>query len=202
VGIVLFHAALTFAMGAFAVLPGAALARMRGSLSHRVGFPLIGEAFDDALGTKAAFRGIHGWPALVASIDSVCTVLPALTAFIAFTLRTLNRAPWFVIGAAFVASVSPLAMHALAADMPRWDTIALVTSFLSAYLACTWLRRSACDRVAAWWNGPVYVPLLVALVALNGSSMTVLFDGEHVKQFPFFEHRHHLVEWLRTLKRH
>jgi len=201
-GIVLFHSTLTFVMGHFAVLSGAALARMREALSYRVAFPLVAETFDDALGKKAALREIHDWRALVANFDSVCTVLPSLITFIAFTLRMLNRAPWYLIGAAFLASVSPLAMHALAADMPRWDTIALTTSFLSAYLAYCWLRRSTDDRMTGWWNGPVYVPLLVALIALNGSSMTVLFDGEHVKQFPFFEHRHHLVECLRTFKHH
>jgi hypothetical protein len=198
VGIVLFHAALTFGVGKFGVLPGAALARMREALSQRVNFPLMDQPLDNVLAAKPLVREVHGAASVITNIDSLCIVLPALVTFIAFTLRTLNRAPWYLKGAAFAASVSPIAMHALGSDAARWDTIALVTSFLSAYLAYGWLRRSAGDLEATWWNGSLYLPLLVTVIAVNASSTTFLFNGEHVKQFPFFEHRHHLVEWLRS----
>jgi hypothetical protein len=202
-GIVIFHTALTFGMGTFALLSATAPARLFADMSRKADIPLDEGTFTYLLSKKAAvIQGSEMRSALVANIDSITIVLPALATFIAFTLCALGRAPWYLVVAAVMASVSPIAMHLLGVDMHRWDTIALTTSFLSAYLSYDWLRRTGGDAAAAWWGGGglQYLPLLVAVIAINASSMTFLFDGEHVKQFPFFEHRKHLVELLRALR--
>ena len=202
-GIVIFHAALTFGMGTFALLSPTASERLFATMSRKADIPLDEGTFTYLLSKKAAVvQASEVRSALVANIDSIIIVLPALATFIAFTLCALGRAPRYLVVAAMTASVSPIAMHLLGVDMHRWDTIALTTSFLSAYLSYDWLRRTEGDAAAAWWGGGGlrYLPLLVAIIAVNASSMTFLFDGEHVKQFPFFEHRKHLVDLLHALR--
>jgi hypothetical protein len=201
--IVIFHAGLTFGMGTFALLSATAPARLFAAMSRKADVPLDEGTFTYLLSKRAVVvQGSEVRSALVANIDSIVIVLPALATFIAFTARALGRAPWYLVVAAVMASLSPIAMHLLGVDMHRWDTIALTTSFLSAYLSYDWLRRTKGDAAAAWWGdgGLQYLPFLIAIIAVNASSMTFLFDGEHVKQFPFFEHRKHLVELLRALR--
>jgi hypothetical protein len=200
--LVAFHALLTVGVGLYAVATGDQLARMQEFLRHKVDFPLNSGIFDMALGRAASvgWERMHG--SLVANLDSIFTVLPALAVINAFTVMTLAAAPRPARAAALLAGLSPLAMHALGVDMHRWDTLALTTSFLSACLALEWRTDVQDAQATAWWNGMRYVPLLVALIAINASSKTFLFDGESVKQFPFFEHRKHLVELLHALRHH
>jgi len=123
---------------------------------------------------------------------SLWRTAPSFVTFVCFTVLVLGAAGTrFALRlCAALASLSPLLLHTIAADMHRWNTLTITTSFLILYLAC----RVAADTVDLQsYDGPA---LLVApLILVNANSSIELFDGFTVKTPPFGEHIEYLKRW-------
>lgn len=186
---------LTFVVSRYMVLSSQDCAQLIASIQPKTDFTLVGVA--DALATEGAtslsfmLSNLSTGAFLVANVDSLLIVAPTVVVFLTFSAILLRTAgcPRYVGAGAFVASLSPLAMHFLGVDMHRWDSMMITTSFLVLVI----LRNASVEAVPP---RSYHLPLLVAVIVLNCSSTTFLFDGYHVKQFPFFEHRTYLMDLL------
>ena len=120
---------------------------------------------------------------------SLGVTAPAMFLFIVFTIVVVRAAGGggLVVLLSVAASLSSTLLHYIAADLHRWNTLTVTTSFLVLYLAC----RAARDRL----DLSTYDRLaLVAapLVLINTVTSIELFDGFTVKNPPFREHLEYL----------
>lgn len=208
VGLVFLYVAVTYLVGTHGILSADDVARMQRDLATRVsGLALEPEAFavlsrDGASSVSQSIHAIASSP--VAHVDSIGVVAPSIAVFVFFAVRTLAGSGEtagvrrLLILAGLGAALAPMTMRFLGIDMHRWDCIAVTTSFATFYVAWVWAGRPATAAATSPAYALRFLPLIVALIALNASSMTSLFDGEHVKAFPFFEHRRFLVDGLRA----
>lgn len=90
---------------------------------------------------------------------------------------------------AILASLSPLVLHLFAWDMHRWNTLAMITSFLMLYITYT----SKLKKQPIATSNSIY-PVLVFIIFFNGASSITLFNKYNVKQFPFIEHNKYIFD--------
>ncbi len=116
---------------------------------------------------------------------SLLVTLPLILLFNYLSTSALRaaKARMGIILLAAAASLSPLLLHPIAWDMHRWNTLAVTTSFLMLYIACRYRpETSSTDQPNR------LLPLLVFILFVNGIASIPLFDGYHVRQFPFAGH--------------
>ena len=120
---------------------------------------------------------------------SLAATAPTTLVFVLLTvvlLRAAGRKAW-IVGLSVGASVPGLALHTIGADLHRWNTLVVTTSFLVLYLASRAVAATVdfrdYDRLAL-----VAVPLVLA----NLLTSIELFDGYAVKTVPFSEHLDYL----------
>ena len=121
---------------------------------------------------------------------SLWVTAPTFLTFIAITIAVLRAAGRGGVALALsaAASLSAMSLHYVAADLHRWNSLAITTSFLMLFVAC----RASKDAV----DLRVYDRLAVAttpLILVNMISSIELFDGFSVKNPPFFEHLDYLA---------
>jgi hypothetical protein len=105
-----------------------------------------------------------------------------------WSLMTRNGCPILLRTVAMGASVAPLTLIVIAADVNRFAAFAVLTSFI-AY-ATARQRANVSDAVAPGSKMNVLLP--VSLIAMNLSSSIPLFDGYVVRSFPYEELLHDL----------
>jgi hypothetical protein len=187
-----------------ATLSPAAAGDMYRSLQGRADYPLRSDAFDvltRGLSMNMAITGSkwHEPFFVTATTTSVPVVLPAIAFMLWLThsaLRAARRGP-ALVAFAYVASLSPLAMHLFGWDGVRWNTLAVTTSFLVllAVVTATSSPDSSAVPASAANRSPWLFPACVFLVLFNLGTSVTLFDGFDVQSFPFRNH----VAYLRDL---
>ncbi len=124
---------------------------------------------------------------------SLAVTLPATLFFIIISILSMRRSGKniFQIFITSLAPLSPLTLHLAAWDMHRWDSLTVITSFLTLHV----VLKSFPENLPAK-NKNILHPVLVLLVFLNGVSTIPLFDRYYVKNFPFEEHRIELIKMI------
>ncbi len=181
-------------VGLLGQLPPEAVASLRESLQARADFPLNGLAFEiigeDALAhARLAVAPVN----LVAHIDSLVMVAPALVPLLALALYATRRAglPLALRALVLVAGLAPVLLRFVGSDIHRWDALAIGTSFLTLALVLGEARIAA----AVPREMPRLQPLLAVALALSAASTTFLFRDQVIDPYPFFATRSHLI-WL------
>jgi hypothetical protein len=203
--VLLVQCVITYLIASRGMLTAEQAFAMRQAVLPKIDFEFDDTVFDSIVRSQdggtvgKTLSSLGRGPYLLANFDSLMIVAPSLITLLVVALRTCRAAGfsrWLRL-AAGLGALSPLLMHFLGSDMHRWDAIALTTTFLVLHTAALrWPReRPAADSGSDGTTADL--PWMLALVAINASSMTFLFDGEHVRQYPFFELRHVLIELLR-----
>jgi hypothetical protein len=109
-----------------------------------------------------------------------------------WSLMAGNGCPMFLRTMAMAASVAPLSLIVIAADVNRFAAFSVLTSFI-AY-ATIKLRGVSADAVAPPSKMDLLLP--AGLIAMNLSSSIPLFDGYVVRSFPYEELLHDLNDAL------
>jgi hypothetical protein len=193
---------LTSFIGFYGVLTEASARRLQDFAQSRANFAVCPPVFEllqrgsagTVSETASYFDTLRYW---VASIDSVLIVAPTLLVLVVAStmiLRQYRRSWLFVLGA-IIAACAPMSLRFLAGDLHRFDALALSTAFL--VLQMVW-RHPAGRGVSVQW--PRWsIPVLVLVIVIGASSRTFLFNGEYVKQYPFFEYRAKLTKSIHIL---
>ena len=192
-GVAAVHAALTLAVALGGTLGPEAAEALRAAMQARADIPPVDLLFR-VLGAPAAaeaadtLRGMS----LVAHVDSLVIVAPALVPLLALGLLLLRAAGasaltiWLAAGGA----LAPVLLRFLAKDMHRWDAMAVTAAFLVLWTIRRDLGRpvpaEALDRRAA--------PVLAAAIAVTAASTTFLVSHQPVEQYPFIDLRRGVLD--------
>jgi hypothetical protein len=185
-----------------ATLSQAATDGMYQSLQRYADYPLRRDAFDVLIRDVSANMAItaskwHEPFFVTAAVTSVPVVFPGIAFMLWLThsaLKFQGRGAALVVFA-YVASLSPLALHLFGWDGVRWNTLAITTSFLVFLAVATATPRSSAQPTPPISRYPLLFPACVFLVLFNLGTSVTLFDGFEVQSFPFRNH----VAYLRDL---
>jgi hypothetical protein len=92
------------------------------------------------------------------------------------------------------ASFAPLSLHFLGWDFPRWDALAVTTSFLVFTIVKLNFRPEPAEMRQVTGRSPLFLP--AALIAFNLGSSIELFDGYVVQSFPYEGHITDAIDML------
>lgn len=194
-----FYSAGLTAFVSGSVLDVASLEALRHEVQAFTSLPLRPDALD-VLGRSSfanaklmGFLWASGLNWYLEYFRSLLVTWPLAVTFIVFTLKALHRngygATWKLL--AVLASISPLALLAVAYDVHRFNAMMVMTAFLVLCLCATGLPREVRPVSLA-----ASVPLWCAfLLFLNGASTIFLFESYQVRSFPFWD----LQQYLRDL---
>jgi len=177
-------------------LSPAAAQDLYAALQARADFPLRRDAFDVltrsfADNVAATFAMWRDESFVDAFLHSAVVALPSIAFILGVAVHALaagkhDRRLW--VGA-FVAGLSPLALHLVGWDCVRWNTLAITTSFVTL-LAVTRLAGAGHREsdVRGTRGSPALAIVAVPLVVMNLVTGVTLFDNREVQSFPFRDH--------------
>lgn len=128
--------------------------------------------------------------------QSLLVTAPTFLMFIYFTILILQKAKvkFYLIMLSVLASLSPLLLNLWGWDMHRWNTLSVTISFLMLHVVYSTSKNQSITS-----SRSIYA-IFAFLIFLNGISSIPLFDGYHVKQFPFFEHQKYIIDLIQGHK--
>lgn len=170
---------------------------MYDTLQAEIEFPLRKDAFDtlhrDAVENfnhvRSDWSGSRRYmPKLV---NPLLVVLPVLAACLGTTTFFLFRSyrSRYVIPLATFASLSPLVLNFIARDAYRWFIWSAVTSFFTLYV----VSKRYGNSLPSPPPSAVLFPLLILIVFITSITHAKLFDGYHMRPFPFIGHQKHIL---------
>jgi hypothetical protein len=187
------HVALTWATVHWGTLSADVAAAMlaRADADFEV-TPLLFEALSTPPGGTA--RETLRMVTAVAHADSILIVAPSLAALLFLALRMLRASgagrPTMALACA--AALAPIALHALARDIHRWDAMAVTAAFL--VLMSAW-RDTGRPMPRPAVEGRL-LPVFMAVIAIGAGSTTWLVSHQELDFYPFFELRQEVVQYL------
>jgi hypothetical protein len=105
-----------------------------------------------------------------------------------------------VLVMAFVgASILPLSLNFVGWDIPRWNALAVLSSFGGVSILSLFFSSPQCAMLSQTPNrSALWSMLAVVAIVLGIAGRTTMFDGEPVSYYPFEEDLAFLLKWVRS----
>ena len=178
---------------------------MNDTLQAETEFPLRRDAFrmldrdhvDNFNHLQSDWRG-SGRRYMSKLVNPLLVVFPVLATCLGTTVFFLLRSysGRYVISLATFAALSPLLINFIARDAYRWFIWSAATSFFTLHV----VSRRYENSLPSPPPSAVLFPLLILIVFITSITHAKLFDGYHMRPFPFFGHQKYVLS--STTKKH
>jgi hypothetical protein len=201
VSLVLAAVVLAVALGA--AMTAEQVATLQAAMSESVDFQPRGDFFPvltRSMGSNVLLMlqkmTTGAWWA--AQANAFIAFMPTTAFFLWLALRIVDvchpgRERRWIKCALLLTGLCPLAMQFIGWDIYRWYALAGFNSFLVLTVVC---HRYLGKQPALRLDPQVVQNVAVLLIAINLSTGTGLFDGNHVDTFPFVDHWRALIDWF------